>query len=118
MTYINNPNQLSLGTLKSIIEIIGIFDISGKYFKKKYSDRITQEEIENILFQIQSDDDGKVSERRIKTAREIFNSVSKNFKITGSKKGTKIQPKTSKISQDDLRNDPGYETLIILFLAL
>lgn len=71
ITYLSNPEDLSINKLFEVIEILGLFESSGKYFrtKSKVSDSISSLEIENILFELYEKDTDW--DRRIKTAKNI-----------------------------------------------
>ncbi|MCB1190971.1 MAG: WYL domain-containing protein [Leptospiraceae bacterium] len=118
--YKDNPQEISLNYLKEILDIIGLIETNGKFYKQKstLNGKITETEINNILLNIQNFQSKDDWGRTIKTAKKIFNSTCKNFEIKGSRSGTGIQATSKKIKQEEIVKDLGYQTLLILALAL
>ena len=113
ITYLSNPEDLSINKLFEVIEILGLFESSGKYFrtKSKVSDSISSLEIENILFELYEKDTDW--DRRIKTAKKIYNSKAKFSKVEGNKKGSFINIAKGK----ELKEEPIYHALFIIGLS-
>jgi|JI10StandDraft_1071094.scaffolds.fasta_scaffold87922_1 hypothetical protein len=118
--YKDNSRDISISYIKEILDILGIIETSGHYYLKENNNEgyITSEKISDILLNIQNFESKEDWSRTIKTAKRIFNSTCKFSEIEGSKKGTYINVIQEKKSKNELTKDPGYQTFLILALAI
>lgn len=119
---VDTPDELKLKHLEEAIAVIGIFESKGKYFPEfGKKGNITNERVEDILTYLQ---DRKQKEnlkephqRRIRTAKNIFNTYSENFRLEGNKSGTHFVFKKEGKSIP-LKRDAAYQSLAIIYLGL
>lgn len=113
------PEKHTLRVLYEMLDILGIIDSEGKYYQNLNNNKkLTQQKIEDILFDIQKTEDAKDRSRLIKDSKKLFNDISKYYRIFGSRAGTKIQKKEKLKNAPDKTKDPGYESILILLLGL
>ena len=120
---VDTPDELKLKHLEEAIAVIGIFESKGKYFPElTKKGNITNEIAEEILSYLQyhkntKEDSNDPYQRRVRTAKNIFNTYSENFRLEGNKSGTQfVFQKEGRTAP--LKRDAAYQSLAIIYLGL
>lgn len=117
----SDPQNLKMKHLLECFYILGIIESKGLYLdREKNLPKLTYNNIAkllDILFQETRQSTPDYT-RRIKTARNIFNELSKDFAVKGDVRGIGFEKKISALSSAVLKHDKAYTTLLVMFLSL
>ncbi|MCP5494973.1 MAG: WYL domain-containing protein [Leptospiraceae bacterium] len=117
----SDPQNLKLKHLLECFYILGIIESQGIYLTQNEKGiKLTYTNIVKLLDILFDDKQKKTPDytRRIKTARSIFNSLSKDFIIKGRAQGVGFEKKISASSLAILKRDKAYTALLVIFLSL
>ncbi|MCP5494939.1 MAG: WYL domain-containing protein [Leptospiraceae bacterium] len=117
----SDPQNLRIKHLLECFYILGIIESKGTYLtQSEENTKLSYTNIAKLLDTLIDDRQKKTLDytRRIKTARSIFNSMSKDFIIKGTAKGVGFEKKITAASHGVLKKDKAYTTLLVIFLSL
>ena len=100
-----------------VLHIAGLFDSLGEHFSGKKESSITHLQINEYIKKIFPENTTDDYKKRIDGTISIFNEISKLYRITGSKNGSKISKNSNFNKFNNRIEDIGYRTFVILILA-
>lgn len=115
-------NELKLGNLQDMLQILGLIESAGKYFNPsvsgKASARMSGKTAGDILFHFSEDSSKGNLDRTFRQAKKLYNQFDRDFHIIGDKRGSYfVRKKDLSAFPKDLKKSPVYRMLLIFSLA-